>query len=223
MPDHAQPVPLLSGHIDEITAANWVAGWAWDGSPANRLHVGVFAGEALVAEAVADRFRADLLQAGRGYGHCGFVCRLRAQLAGGAIELRLQDRRSGQPIAPARVVPLPEPGTPDRTHLFSAQVWSVRDVLACIDRFDLPRQCEEMGAERFVDVSYRFCLERWPRREEAESDRLNLQSGILAAEDLIRRLLLSDERRALGPSLPGAFDHRFPFRSFIGEDDEGGD
>src|SRR5262249_7589611 len=51
-----------------------IYGWAWDRSrPDVQLSVDIWDGERLLGTVRADRFRQDLLDAGKGSGHAGFV------------------------------------------------------------------------------------------------------------------------------------------------------
>jgi hypothetical protein len=65
-----------------------IRGWAWDSSrPDSPLEVAIFDGDRPLATVMADRFRPDLLRAGKGNGRHGFVYRIPAELKDGRKHL----------------------------------------------------------------------------------------------------------------------------------------
>jgi Macrocin-O-methyltransferase (TylF) len=61
-----------------------IRGWAWDSSrPDSPLEVAILDGDRPLATVTADRFRPDLLGAGKGNGRHGFICPIPAELNDG--------------------------------------------------------------------------------------------------------------------------------------------
>lgn len=87
----------LHGFID-ILGPDKVEGWAWDeANPQRPAALGIYAGGALLGEALACHYRADLAAAGFGRGYCMFSFTLPGP-AGGALSVRRMD--DGAEIAP---------------------------------------------------------------------------------------------------------------------------
>jgi hypothetical protein len=72
MPAEAMPESLFVGHVDAIGKRR-IAGWAWDrATPEAPVCLGIYAGDRLIAQVVANRYREDLEAAGIGDGRHGF-------------------------------------------------------------------------------------------------------------------------------------------------------
>ena len=84
LPAVGAPAPGdYDGAVDGLHAGSLI-GWALDRrNPAEPVAVAVQDGSSLLAETVADRFRPDLLAAGKGDGKCGFAIALPATLLDG--------------------------------------------------------------------------------------------------------------------------------------------
>ncbi|HXG91574.1 MAG TPA: hypothetical protein VNN73_04300 [Blastocatellia bacterium] len=69
----ASPAPSFEGSFDAANC-NTIAGWAWDANQPNTpISVDIYDGSMLIATVLADQFRQDLLDAGKGNGNHGFV------------------------------------------------------------------------------------------------------------------------------------------------------
>jgi len=104
MPLRVTTVPLFTPYasvqgFQEVTNGAYVTGWAWDrNDPTVPLPIAIYDGNTLLATTIADRFRKDLRDAGKGNGCHGFVyplClrdrkahRITVQVAGSGVFLR---------------------------------------------------------------------------------------------------------------------------------------
>lgn len=208
----------FDGSIDAVTVNGYVVGWACRHHHVEQLHVGIFHRGRLLAEAVAQDFRPDLLVSGHGLGHCGFSARLESRLAPGDYELDLgligltASVRSFGVTAPPRSA---EAGArpPPRIH------WTDEHVLVAARAFRLAEQLAALGPERFTDGAYQFVLGRWAEPAMIESVRSSHAAGQFDPEILWRDLIRSDERCLRGADpLPTPFDRRFPFRYPVSSD-----
>jgi hypothetical protein len=106
---------VIRGHLDALTAAGFVEGWAFDeNAPGRPVKVRVLDPEGQeLALGYAHMFRADLANVNFGFGWCAFRLRLGAPVAEVAkVAVRLQSAETGQDIQPARLLKLrdgPEP------------------------------------------------------------------------------------------------------------------
>src|SRR4051812_30846709 len=75
---------LAIGYLDKVTADH-VIGWAWNpGRPEETVEVDLYCDGDVVLRVAADRYRQDLLAAGKGTGRYGFsIAGLRSILPGG--------------------------------------------------------------------------------------------------------------------------------------------
>ena len=89
----------IKGFVDGCVAGE-IRGWARDPSrPTGRVHVIALEGDRVVAEALADQPRADLVKAGHGDGRHGFRLRLPAALLDGQPRrLHIEAIVGGQPV-----------------------------------------------------------------------------------------------------------------------------
>jgi hypothetical protein len=114
VPSPTSAGPESPGH-HEIAGPRTVEGWAWDpAQPDTPLRVNIYVDDTLLAIVVADRFRPDLMQAGKGNGRHGFIYPLPAHLPGAAPQLiRVTISGTGAPLrdTPKR---LPEMVAPAR-------------------------------------------------------------------------------------------------------------
>jgi len=64
---------MMHGHIDVVTSSGYIDGWATDTDhPTRPLALAILAGNGEVAHGVANRYRADLVDAQIGTGWCSF-------------------------------------------------------------------------------------------------------------------------------------------------------
>jgi hypothetical protein len=91
--------PASTGH-HEIAGPRTVEGWVWDpAQPDTPLRVDIYLDDLMLASVLADRFRPDLLQAGKGNGGHGFVYPLPAHLLGTAPQqIRVTISGTGVPL-----------------------------------------------------------------------------------------------------------------------------
>ncbi len=91
--------PAVTGYID-IAEGCSISGWASDSNhPDQRLTVDAYLGSTVIASAVADQPRPDLVRAGIGDGRHGFSCYLQPRDLGRApVDIRLKVRETGTPL-----------------------------------------------------------------------------------------------------------------------------
>jgi len=210
--DETEGVVTIDGYLDSVTEDGRVLGWACRPGHVARLHVGIFLGERLVAAAVTQGYRPDLLAAGHGLGHCAFAARLREDLPPGPAEfgLRLLDTPSMMPRFTIPVPPIRRPATVVING--PGPRWTDADITQNLHRLHLAAQFAALGPERFVDGACQFVLGRWAEPPLIAAVRRDAAAGDFRAEDFVRGLIESDERRARADeALPSPFDARFPF------------
>ncbi len=190
-----------------------VAGWVRDASRPGACRVQVTLGGHVLAEAIADRFRPDLLRAGRGHGHYGFAARLRRPLPRGVatLTMHLPDRGVEAPMA----VEVPELDPPARATVEALLEvppgWTTDDLLAHPACLDMAGNAARLGPARFVDAVFRFVLARWPSAAEARMNIDSLAVGRISPEALLLDVLRSRERADMDTRLPSPFAADFPF------------
>lgn len=216
----SRPAAVFEGGLDGFTRDGFIAGWACRPGVLARTHVRVLWENEPIAEAVADAFRLDLLHAGKGLGHCGFFARLSRELPPGEhVFTLIAVLADGGEIEIARDLALVMPADPEiRAGLPESPreraLWRDEDVLGHLAQFDLPRHCREMGVERFVDVVYRFVLDRWADDSARGLYPSILEKASLTPEAFFSIILTSDERKGRQTPLPSPFDYRFPFATY---------
>ncbi len=211
----------FEGGIDGFTRDGFIAGWACLPGVVSRSRARVVWENEVIGEAVADSFRIDLLRAGKGLGHCGFFARLQRELPPGehVFSLIVAAEAGGEGIEVARNLSLEMPAAPEiRARLPECPrervAWQDEDVLGHLAQFDLPRHCREMGVNRFVDVVYRFILDRWADDSALSLYPAILEKASLTPEAFFSIVLTSDERKSRQTPLPSPFDYRFPFANY---------
>ncbi len=220
LPSAPLPMPVFEGGIDGFTRDGFIAGWACRPGVVTRCHVRVLWEGEVLGEAVAESFRTDLLHAGKGLGHCGFFARLRRELPPGEHVFSLAVvPEDGLEIEIARDLPLVMPADPEiRAQLPESPrdrpAWRDEDVLGHLAQFDLARHCREMGVDRFVDVVYRFALDRWADDSARGLYPSILEKASLTPDAFFSIILTSDERKGRQTPLPSPFDYRFPFPTY---------
>ncbi len=199
--------------VEQVTEAGTVGGWAYDPAVPGPASVSILFRGAVVAEAIACAFRADLLSAGHGHGHYGFAARLRAPLRPGTalLSLLLDGHSAGTPRQIA--VPKQRQASPCTVEdlLASPASWTGADLLGRPDCLPWSLYLARLGAPRFIDAAYRFVLARWPSEAEISVHARGLQQGHATAEGLIVRLLRSRERADLPALLVPPFHPDFLF------------
>jgi hypothetical protein len=176
-------------------------------------HVQVRRGAGVVAEAIAQDFRRDLLLSNHGHGHYGFQARLRQTLPTGPSMLVLHLPALGLGVPMAIVVPDLRP--PKRASvealLRTPSGWTVSDLLARPTCLDMQGSHSALGTPRFVDAVFRFVLRRWPSPAEARLHAANLQANRVAPQALLVELLTGRERADMEGELLSPYDPEFPF------------
>ena len=188
-------------------------GWLRDRGAAVPCHVQILHAGRLLAEAVADDFRPDLLRAGYGHGHYGFQARLRETLQAGPCSVGLHLPRSGNTAAMAVTVPVVDPPRASTVEslLVAVRGWTTADLQGRPSCLDMDANFAAMGEARFVDGLFRFVLARWPSGAESRLHMTSLRSGRVRPLELLIELLSSRERADMAPELPSPYDPFFPF------------
>jgi hypothetical protein len=205
---------VIEGGLEALRADGEFVGWLRDtalDTPAV-LHIRYFG--QVVAVAAARGFRPDLLAAGHGHGHYGFMAKLGAALPPGpaAFELYLPLRDQGMQLrlnVPRLAAPSP---TPIAALVAGESTWSAPDLARVPGCLRLAAERARMGTPRFVDVTFRFALRRWPQPPESKVYCLALDEERLSPEAFLVELLESRERAGLGPALPSPWDPEFPYQ-----------
>lgn len=207
----------LNGHIDRITARGIVQGWAQRSESAKPVVVAVLHEGRIVAQALADSFRRDLVAAGLGHGHWSFGARLRQSLQAGPSVFELIDAETLERATPVPFT-LQVPNLALRPRftveelLLPGAHWTDEDVLSSLDTLHLDANYRLMGPRRFIDAAFHFALGRGAEPSSITGYAPGLVSGSLTPDDLLCDLLNSEERRGRGGSLPSPHDSRFPFK-----------
>ena len=123
-----EAIPLIEGHIETLTQEGVLRGWLRHSTAAQPSHVQVLHRQHVVAEAIAQDFRRDLLMGGHGHGHYGFLARLRVALPPGPCRVTLHLPRMGLDAPMAVRVPELAPARPA----------TVEDLLQPADRWTAP-------------------------------------------------------------------------------------
>jgi hypothetical protein len=198
--------------VERVSGEGVVAGWAYDPASAAPATVRVLLKGAVVAEALACVFRADLLAAGHGHGHVGFAARVRMPLRQGTamLALTLDGRAAG--AAKRVAVPAQRQAAPCTVEALLAPPasWTGADLLARPTCLPWAGYLARLGQTRFIEAAYRFVLARWPSDAEISVQGRWLSQGG-TAEDLLVRLLRSRERADMPPTLIPPFHPDFLF------------
>jgi hypothetical protein len=104
MPAERLPETRLRGHVDAIGRRE-IAGWAWDeAAPGAPVCLDIYAGEVLIGQAVANRYRDDLDMAGIGTGRHGFRFSPPQGLAFAPGAVTVRRARDGAALAPSHAL-----------------------------------------------------------------------------------------------------------------------
>ncbi len=172
-----------------------------------------------IARAIADHFRRDLLQAGRGHGHYGFLARALVDLPPGQCSLTLQAQEgTGLPMTLGEYQ-IDVPKVKQKKRFFkvedliqSSPSWTINDVRQHISSLNLGRSLSDMGPRRFIDVSHRFVFNTWADPGVIRHLEPALVSQELSPEDLLLLMFNRNDQRPGTDSLPSPYDARYPFR-----------
>lgn len=210
---------MLEAHIDTCTTDGFLEGWAHlEGSNLPAI-IEVSAQGKIIAKAVADEYRWDLLSAKIGHGHYGFRARLKVTLEPGEHVLQIREARTG--LTPQNgtefLVKIPQTSRKEsqRTtveELMMRRVeWTDSDAMENADALKMEKSCAHMGSERFVDVTYMFTLGRRADPDGLKRYAAALDSGELGAPDVFRILMQCDERRSIPSRLSAPFSEGYPY------------
>jgi hypothetical protein len=204
---------MIEGTVESVLPDRHVLGWLRDTDQATPSHVQIRLGKQVVAEALADQFRPDLLRQGHGHGHHGFRARLRRDMPPGATDAILFLPEQGSGIRVRLAVPELVPRAMARVEALLQEEpgWSVPHVLAHPACLALHANLAAMGMARFLDAAYHFALGRWPEKAEAAVYGQAMQSGDLSPQGFLVELLSSRERAELPPALVSPWHPEFPF------------
>ena len=207
------------GSIDDVSEDGLVTGWASGPDPCVPAIVRVAVDDAVLAEAEASQFRADVLAAGIGHGHYGFRARMAVTPAPGRYRFKLVDA-DGVVLVEAADCLVPTQRPPERLSvealLSKGPCWSDEAVAAQLACLNLAENCRSMGITRFVDAGFRFVLSRPVDPLSASYYGPALQRGAVTPDSFIAGLLRSADRKSLGTPLPSPYDYRFPFALVAG-------
>ncbi|MBP0444526.1 DUF4214 domain-containing protein [Roseomonas sp. SSH11] len=205
---------MIRGHLDALTAAGFVEGWAFDReTPARPVQVRVVDPEgAELALGHAHLFRADLANVNFGYGWCAFRLRLGRpvqEVAG--IPVSLQAAETGEEIQPARVLKLRDGAEPIGNSLarvvaadplVAGSIEQLRGYAPVLQDFMSRR-----GIPEFIRTAYLYVLGRPADEDGIRSYAPLLGIGALTPFGLLAVLAASEEFRArpralLAPNTP---------------------
>lgn len=204
---------MIEGTLESVSPDGLLTGWLRDSEDPLPASLKIFHRGDLVAEAVALTFRPDLLISGHGHGHYGFVARLLQALPPGPADFDVFLTRRAQSIRVRLPVPALRPPAAATVEALLADhaTWTVGDLCRAPGCMNLAAARRAMGTARFVDLSFRFVLGRWPGKEEASVYVRALEKEGTQEEAFLLELLTSAERYDLPPALPSPWDPLFPF------------
>jgi hypothetical protein len=204
---------MIEGTVEAVLPDRHVLGWLRDTGQPGPSPIQIRVGKQVVAEAMADIFRPDLLHQGHGHGHHGFRARLRRDLPAGQMDAMLFLPARGNGIRVRLAVPPLPPRAMARVEALLREEagWTARDLLAHPGCLGLDASLAAMGTTRFLDAIFHFALRRWPEKAEASVYGQALESADVTADELLSELLSSRERAELDPGLVSPWDQEFPF------------
>jgi hypothetical protein len=209
---------VLKGHIDSLTTADFVEGWAVDHDKPP-LHVEIIASEdGRCAEGRAHLFRPDLADAKIGLGWCAF--RLRVQPYANALRrqtLTLRIVPTGTVLHVRENVPVREDLDPPCTSVGEA-IGSDPTVITALSQL---RGCEQLlagfvtrrGVGEFVRAAYVYVLGRPVDTAALAAYGRMLRTGAITPFGLLSVLADSDEFRSRPRQLSSPNATGFVFRS----------
>ena len=204
---------MIDARIDTCSADGVIQGWVRDDSRRAPCHVQVLLGGEKIAQAVANRFRGDLLRAGFGHGHYGFNARLLKYPAPGPTAMLLHLPHLGASAPMQIVVPALQAPELRRVEelLIDPPGWTAADLLARPGCLDMDAALAALGAPRFIDAVFRFVFKRWPTPAETQANTDGLRAGRITPAGLLVECLASRERGDMDPGIASPFDRTFPF------------
>lgn len=170
-----------------------------------------------LARGIARGFRRDLLEAGIGHGYYAFTIRFETPLpqTDYIFSVFEQDVPGILPGNCQDVFTLTEepPAEPMRVEELLEQIdrWTDPDLLRHTGLLRLDANMAAMGVARFVDVTFKYLLARWPDAPAAERYARALQDGDLSPDAFFHALLQSEERGHVHQPLASPYDSQFPY------------
>lgn len=204
---------MIEGTLESLAPDGIFTGWLRDTQDSAPALLEIRHRGATVAQAAALAFRPDLLATGHGHGHYGFAARLRHALPPGPADFELFLPRRDQSIRvrlPVPELPRPHPARVEQL-LVEPPAWTAADFCRVPQCLDLAAERAAMGTPRFVDVSFRFALNRWPADEEASVYVRAIDAEGTGETAFLLELLNSRERADLDAGLPSPWDPLFPY------------
>lgn len=207
----------LRGHIDCITSAGYVEGWAMNLAELVRpLEVSILQNEAEIGWGIAHRYREDLVTAGCGTGWCAFrikVSGIPDQIANGSI--KLLERSTAAEIHQMDSIRYSEEEESEITSIATltehdpTMIRAIDQLAGCQQLF--ARYIHNYGVEPFVRAAYVYILGR-----PADDGGLHHYSGWLRKSAITPLALLAtltdcDEFRSKSRSLAAPNSAAFPF------------
>jgi len=204
---------MIEGTLESLAPDGIFAGWLRDTEDSTPSLLEIRHSGRAVAQAAALAFRPDLLATGHGHGHYGFAARLRRAPPPGPTDFELFLPRRDQSIRVRLSVPeLPKPHLARVEQLLvEPPAWTAADFCRTPQCLNLTAERAAMGTPRFVDVTFRFALNRWPGDDEARVYIRALDEEGTSETDFLLELLTSRERADLDPALPSPWDPLFPY------------
>ena len=208
----------VQGYIDVFKDEGTFEGWARSNGSSRPCIVSIRVEEDVVARAVAEHFRRDLLEAGIGHGHYLYRAKLTGSLPAGEHRATLwnedtQARIATQDAFAFRV-------SADREHraitcedmLRLNESWDDQTLLANLRCLNLDYNLKVMGYDRFIDICHMYVLDRRPDDVARLKYKNDLATGTMSESAFLASLLQGDERRQRPMPLRSPYDARFPFR-----------
>ena len=204
---------MIEGTLESLAPDGVFTGWLRDTQDSAPTPLEIRHRGRTVAQAAALAFRPDLLATGHGHGHYGFAARSRHALPPGPVDFELFLPRRDQSIRVRLSVPELSPPRLARVEqlLVDPPTWTDADLRRAPQCLNLAAERAAMGTPRFVDVTFRFALNRWPGDEEAGVYVRALDKEGTLEADFLLELLSSRERADLDPALPSPWEPLFPY------------
>ena len=194
---------MIRGHLDALTAMGFVEGWCFDESRPDRpLRLRVTGPDGVeVAAGHANLFRADLANAGFGYGWCAFRLRLSVPIDdAAAMPLALRSLEPDDELTPPRILPI-RIGAVASCNTIAKVVAADPTVIGSVDQLRAHGSffidfMNRRGIDEFIETAYIYTLGR-PVDETGRGIYAPLlATGTLLPFDLLTLLATSDEFRS---------------------------
>jgi hypothetical protein len=205
---------MLIGQLDVLTSSGYADGWAYDDkAPGKPLALSLRSEGVEVAQGIANRYRADLAEAGCGTGWCGFrfrvtgaVGRLRRRPMSLVVIPDDQELYRSTTLALVEDNDLPLMRVDEITRADPTVVDSVEQLRGCGEIF--ASLIGNAGMETFIRAAYIYALGRPADNSGLEAYSRMIRDEELSPFGLLRALCDSDEFRSvprllIAPTEPG--------------------